>query len=58
LAAKLRSAGYPVILVPRKMEKVTLMQVRVGGYDTPDHSRTIAAELKQQFDIPAVLVNK
>ncbi|MBU1919555.1 SPOR domain-containing protein, partial [bacterium] len=39
LAATLRSAGYPVVLVPRESESGTLMQVRVGGYETPDAGR-------------------
>lgn len=58
LAATLRSAGYPVILVPRESESGTLMQVRVGGYETKDAGKLVAAELKSAYNIPAVLVNK
>ena len=58
LAAKLRSAGYPVVLVPRETETGTLMQVRVGGYETKDGGKQIAVELKSDFNVPAVLVSK
>jgi len=58
LAAKLRSSGYPVVLVPRESESGTLMQVRVGGYETRDASKEIAQGLKSEFHVPAVLVTK
>ena len=58
LAAKLRSARYPVILVPRETETATLMQVRVGGYASRDTGKQIAKELKSEYNVPAVLVSK
>jgi cell division septation protein DedD len=56
LAAKLRSAGYPVILVPRETEGKTLMQVRVGGFDSRERGKEVVTELKSAFNVPAVLV--
>jgi cell division septation protein DedD len=58
LAAKIRSAGYRVILVPRQMEDKELMQVRVGGYFTVEESRAVASKLKSDFSVPAAVVNK
>jgi len=58
LAAKLRSAGYPVVLVPRETETVTLMQVRVGGFRTTDDCRGIAGELETRFNVPAMVIHK
>jgi cell division septation protein DedD len=58
LAARLRSAGYPVVLVPLETETSSLLQVRVGGYASRDDGKSVSADLKKDFDVPTVLVSK
>ena len=52
IAAKLRSDGYKVYLVPRE----ELLQVRVGAYQTKEEGRAIGDKIKAKYDVPAVLV--
>lgn len=52
IAAKLRSDGYKVFLVPRDQ----LMQVRVGAFATKEEGRTVGDKIKAKYDVPAVLV--
>jgi len=51
-AARLRTDGYNVVLVPRD----ALMQVRVGAYDTKETARAAGDKIKAKYDCPAVLV--
>lgn len=52
IAAKLRSDGYNVFLVPRDQ----LLQVRVGAFKTKEEGRAIGDKIKAKYDVPAVLV--
>ncbi len=52
LAAKLRSDGHKVFLVPRD----NLLQVRVGSFETKAQGREVGDEIKEKFKVPAVLV--
>jgi cell division protein FtsN len=56
LAARLREAGYSVILVPKENAVTTFMQVRVGGYATKEDCTPVAEELKRKFEVPTVIV--
>ncbi|MCC6476250.1 SPOR domain-containing protein [bacterium] len=58
IAAKLRSAGYRVVLVPFDEGGRHLMQVRVGGYSSKGESRKIGDEIHAKFNVPAVLVTQ
>jgi cell division septation protein DedD len=58
IAAKLRSAGYRVVLVPFDKGDRHLMQVRVGGYSSKVESRKIGDEIHAKFNVPAVLVTQ
>ncbi|MBK6765810.1 MAG: SPOR domain-containing protein [bacterium] len=51
-AARLRSDGYNVLLIPRDQ----LMQVRVGAYKTKEEGRAVGDKIKAKYDCPAVLV--
>lgn len=52
IAAKLRSEGFDVFLVPRD----NLMQVRVGTFESKEQARAVGDKIKAKFDVPAVLV--
>lgn len=52
LAARLRKDGYTVYLVPRD----NLLQVRVGSYSTKEQGRSVGDKIKEDYDVPAVLV--
>lgn len=52
IAARLRTDGYSVYLVPRD----NLLQVRVGVFETKEEGRAIGDKIKAKYDVPAVLV--
>jgi hypothetical protein len=56
LALSIEKAGYSIKLVPRETSTSKLLQVRIGGYPTRAACAPVAAELKQKFNVPAVIV--
>jgi cell division septation protein DedD len=58
LEAALQKAGYTTKIVPKQISKGTLLQVRVGAYATRSSLNEVLPKLKEQFNVPTVVVSE